>query len=140
LTKLFDAHFSNSFNRVGGVLDAMTTVQWTPNCSEQLILEALLETTDVKVVLSPNASPMLEKIFNTVLMAPANAELLSDDKRVTSDRRRVTERREIYKRLLEDLLTRTNGSPQQLHMVEHSAGDTLKRLRELLTSSQAAAA
>ncbi|KAF1332460.1 hypothetical protein FI667_g3590, partial [Globisporangium splendens] len=139
LTELFDAHFANSINRVGAVLEAMTTVQWTPICPEQLILEALLKTADLEVGLSPNASPMLEQIFSTALMAPVDAESPGDDKGAESDRRRATERREIYKRLLESLLTRVNNSPQQPEKVEASGG-IVERLQDLLTSSQAAAA
>lgn len=135
-SELFDAHFQKSFGRVGVNLESMSMVQWTPQCSEQLVLEELLQTASVSLLLSPSASPMLENIFRTALVPTVDASLPLGEKGTQTDQKRATERKAVFKSILERLLARMQLSPQK-H--DHTS-DTVQTLQQLLSSSRAAAA
>ncbi|TYZ57367.1 hypothetical protein PybrP1_012967 [[Pythium] brassicae (nom. inval.)] len=129
-TALIDAHFSTSVERAAAALDAMSAVQWTPTCSEQLLLEGLLRSASVETVLT--SSPVLEKLFGNALAVGGSS----------LDSAKTNSRAIAYTDALQALLVRVELETlrKQPAASRTRAVDAIKRLQALLSASKAAAA
>lgn len=145
-TALFDARFQKSFTNVASALNAMTAVQWTRKCCEQLVVEELLRGTSVETISVELTD--LEQLFQNALMLkppPVDVALTAEgehgekgthpDGKNDQPRGGAAERKAVYAELLQALLVRV----QEQHSESESFAP-VEALQALLLASQAAAA